>query len=39
MPWTVINHEAFDAEFDALPHAVRVDLLAATGLLEIYDRR
>jgi hypothetical protein len=27
----VINHEAFDAEFDALPHAVRVELLAATG--------
>ncbi len=36
MPWTVINHEAFDAEFDALPHGVRVELLAATGLLEIY---
>jgi hypothetical protein len=36
MPWTVINHEAFDDEFDALPHAVRVELLAATGLLEIY---
>jgi hypothetical protein len=36
MSWTVINHEAFDAEFDALSHAVRVELLAATGLLEIY---
>ena len=32
----MINHEAFDAEFDALPHEVRVELLAATGLLEIY---
>jgi hypothetical protein len=36
MPWVVINHEEFDAEFDALPYAVRVELLAATGLLEIY---
>ena len=36
MPWTVINHDAFDAEFDALPHEVRVELLAATGLLETY---
>jgi hypothetical protein len=32
----VINHDAFDSEFDALPHAVRIELLAATGLLEIY---
>lgn len=36
MPWSVVNHEAFDPEFDALPHPVRVALLAATGLLEIY---
>jgi hypothetical protein len=36
MQWTVINHEAFDAEFDALPRAVRVELLATTGLLEIH---
>jgi hypothetical protein len=36
MSWTVIHHEAFDAEFDALPHRVRVELLAATGLLEIH---
>jgi len=34
--WTVINHDAFDAEFDALPRAVRIALLAATGLLETY---
>ncbi len=36
MSWTVINHEAFDTEFDDLPHAVRIELLATTGLLEIY---
>ncbi len=36
MPWTVINHDAFDAEFEALPYPVRVELLAATGLLETY---
>ena len=36
MPWTVRNHESFDPEFDALPHLVRVELLAATGLLETY---
>ena len=36
MPWTVINHDAFDPEFDALPGAVRIALLAATGLLEIH---
>ena len=28
MPWTVINHDAFDPEFDALPGAVRIALLA-----------
>jgi hypothetical protein len=32
--WTVIHHPAFDAEFEALPHLVRLELLAATGLLE-----
>ena len=36
MSWTVTNHEAFEPEFDAMPHAVQVELLAATGLLEIY---
>lgn len=36
MPWTVVNHDAFDAEFDALPHGVRIELLAMTGLLETY---
>ena len=36
MSWTVLNHEDFDAEFEALPYAVRVELLAMTGLLETY---
>ena len=36
MAWTVIHHDAFDLEFEALPHAVRLELLAAAGLLEIY---
>ncbi len=36
MSWTVLNHEAFDPEFDALPHSVRIELLAMTGLLEIH---
>ncbi len=35
MEWTVLHHPAFDAEFEALPHAVRIELLAATGLLEL----
>ena len=39
MSWTVINDEAFDAEFDALPQAVRLALLAATGLLELFGPR
>jgi hypothetical protein len=36
MPWTVINHEAFEAEFEALPRPVRLELLAVTALLETY---
>ena len=36
MSWTVINHDAFDPEFNALPRAVRIALLATTGLLEIH---
>ena len=36
MPWTVINHDAFDAEFDALPTGA-IALLAATGLLKIHE--
>lgn len=33
MAWTVANHDAFDAEFDALPEAVQDELLAASMLL------
>lgn len=35
MPWTVRNHDAFDAEYDALPEAVQDELLAMTGLLAL----
>lgn len=35
MEWTVLHHHDFDAEFETLPHAVRIELLAATGLLEL----
>ena len=35
MEWTVLHHPAFDTEFEALSHAVRIELLAATGLLEL----
>jgi hypothetical protein len=34
MPWTVITHDDFDGEFDALPEAVRDELTAAMGVLE-----
>ena len=36
MTWKVTNHDAFDPEYEALPHAVKLELLVATGLLEIY---
>jgi len=36
MSWIVINHSAFDPEFDALPRGVRVQLLAAAALLETF---
>lgn len=36
MSWTVVHHDAFDPEFDALPREARIALLAATGLLEVY---
>ena len=35
MAWTVIHHPSFDTEFEAMSHAVRVELLAVTGLLEL----
>jgi hypothetical protein len=34
--WTVSNHEAFDPEFDALPHPVRLALLAELMLLRSF---
>jgi hypothetical protein len=36
MPWTVANHDDFDAEFDALPEPVQDELLAVTALLATY---
>jgi len=36
MPWMVSNHDAFDPEYDLLPEAVQDELLAMTGLLEVY---
>lgn len=36
MPWTVANHDAFDAEYDALPEAVQDELLAVLNVLAIY---
>lgn len=34
MAWTVITHDDFDGEFDALPEVVRDELVAAMGVLE-----
>jgi hypothetical protein len=39
MPWTVAHHDAFDPEYDALPETVQDELLAMTGLLELYGPR
>ena len=36
MEWTVIHHPDFDAEFEDMSRAVRIELLAATGLLELF---
>lgn len=36
MEWTVANHEAFDPEFDALPKAVRLTLIAHLTLLKTF---
>ena len=36
MPWTVVNHDEFDPEFDALPIPVQDELLAVAALLETY---
>ena len=39
MTWTVIFHEAFDAEFVKLPRDVQTALLAKAGLLEEFGFR
>lgn len=39
MPWTVRNHDDFDAEYDALPEAVQDEILAMAGLLALYGPR
>jgi hypothetical protein len=36
MPWSVILHEAFDAEFQALEEALQDELLAHARLLQSY---
>lgn len=36
MNWTVANHDAFDAEYDALPEPVQDELLALMRLLAVY---
>src|SRR5690606_4662445 len=38
-PWTVELGDEFDPEFDALPEAVRIELLAQAGLLEKFGPR
>jgi len=35
MEWTILHHPDFDTEFEAMAHPVRIELLAATGLLEL----
>jgi hypothetical protein len=37
--WTVVHHDAFDPEHEALPEAVQDELLAMTGLLERFGPR
>jgi hypothetical protein len=34
MPWTVLYHDDFEPEFDALPEEVQDEILAQTALLE-----
>jgi hypothetical protein len=36
MNWSVEFHDEFEAEFDALPEAVRIDILAHAKLLEAF---
>lgn len=39
MPWTVLYHDAFDREREALPDAVQNELLARVSLLEEFGPR
>lgn len=39
MKWSVVAHDAFDAEFDALPAAAQDELRARARLLETYGPR
>lgn len=39
MLWTVVNHDAFDAEFENLPEPVQDELLAMMGLLARFGPR
>jgi len=34
MPWTVTFHDAFESEFDELPHEVQDELLAQARVIE-----
>lgn len=36
MPWTVINHDDFDEEYDELPEAVQDELLVVRLLIEAH---
>lgn len=36
MAWAVVNHDAFDPEYDALPEPVQDELLAVMQLLAVY---
>ncbi|MGH6957130.1 MAG: type II toxin-antitoxin system RelE/ParE family toxin [Caulobacteraceae bacterium] len=36
MPWTVLYHDAFARELEALPEVVQDPLLASVGLLVVY---
>ena len=37
--WSVVLHDEFDPEFDALPEAVQNELLALIGLLKVFGPR
>lgn len=39
MSWTVLYHDAFDRECEALPEAVQIELLARISVLEAFGPR